>query len=250
VKIYDKIASIQHHQKRGLAILLDPDKLQDSEKRKKIILLANECQADFFFVGGSHISGDYFLQCFDDIKAYSQIPSVLFPSSTIQLKKEADAMLFLSLISGRNPDLLIGQHVAAAPLIKQHNIEAISTGYMLINSGKSTTASYISNTQPIPHDKPEIASSTALAGELLGHKIIYLDGGSGAEVPVSSTMIHQVRETISTPLIVGGGIRTPKDAEKAYSSGADIIVIGTAFEENPDMIFDINSVRASHLPSL
>ena len=246
VNVYNHISSLQSAKNRGLAVLLDPDKLGDSERRKHIISMAAQCGVDLFLVGGSLMTEDHLNACFKDIKALSSIPSVLFPGSPVQLRKGPDAVLFLSLISGRNAELLIGQHVIAAPLIKQYGLETISTGYMLVDCGKSTTASYISGTQPLPYNKPEIAAATALAGEMLGQKMFYLDGGSGAAKPVSPEMISAVRQSVSAPLVVGGGIKTPEQADVAYAAGADLIVIGTAFEENPDLIFDINAVRASN----
>jgi putative glycerol-1-phosphate prenyltransferase len=161
---------------------------------------------------------------------------VLFPGSVTQLSAHVDAVLFLSLISGRNPELLIGQHVVAAPRIKALQLEAVPTGYLLIDGGKPTTASYISNTQPIPANKAGIAAATALAGELLGLRCIYIDAGSGAANPVPIEMIRAVREACSLPLIVGGGIRSRAQADAAYAAGADLLVIGTAIEEEPEMI--------------
>ncbi|MFZ9943546.1 MAG: geranylgeranylglyceryl/heptaprenylglyceryl phosphate synthase, partial [Bacteroidia bacterium] len=149
---------------------------------------------------------------------------------------QADAILFLSLISGRNPELLIGNHVVAAPLIREKKLEAIATGYMLIESGANTTALYMSITFPIPHNKPSIAACTAMAGELLGLKMMFLDGGSGASQPVSEEMIQAVANSISVPLIVGGGIRTPEKAEANCKAGADLIVIGTSIEKNPSLL--------------
>lgn len=242
--VFNHIKQIQSEKKRGLAVLLDPDNMADAAERKRIISMTAQCGVDLFLVGGSLMTEDNLDACFKDIKAYSDIPAALFPGSPVQLKKGADAVLFLSLISGRNPDLLIGQHVIAAPIIKQYGIEAISTGYMLVDCGQSTTASYISGTQPLPFDKPEIAAATAMAGEMLGQSIMYLDGGSGAKKPVSAAMISAVSRSVSAPLVVGGGIRTSEQADAAYEAGANLIVIGTAFEENPDLIFDINAVRA------
>ncbi|MFK7755381.1 MAG: geranylgeranylglyceryl/heptaprenylglyceryl phosphate synthase [Flavobacteriales bacterium] len=243
MNVYNHITAIQSTKKRGLAVLLDPDKLGDFAKRKHIISMASECGVDLFLVGGSLMTEDHLNACFNDIKALTSIPSVLFPGSPVQLRKGANAVLFLSLISGRNPELLIGQHVVAAPLIKQYGLEAISTGYMLVDCGQSTTASYISGTQPLPYDKPEIAAATALASEMLGQKLFYLDGGSGAAKPVSSAMISAVRKSVKGPLVVGGGIKSAEHADAAYEAGANLLVIGTAFEENPDLIFDINAVR-------
>ncbi len=243
LSVYKHILKISSEKKRGLAVLLDPDNMGSAKARKRIISMAEKCGVDLFLVGGSLMTADHLDACFNDIKTHSTIPSVLFPGSPVQLRKGADAVLFLSLISGRNADLLIGQHVVAAPLIKQYKLETISTGYMLVACGKSTTASYISGTEPLPYDKPAIAASTAMAGELLGQKLMYLDGGSGAQTPVSAKMISAVSKNVNLPLIVGGGIRTAVQAEAAYAAGANLIVIGTAFEENPDLIFDINSVR-------
>lgn len=247
MKVFSQIFDVHNTKKRGLAVLLDPDKLGDKETRQKIIKLSEECEVDFFFVGGSLLTEDHLNECFNDIKQLTSIPSILFPGSPIQLRRGADAVFFLSLISGRNAELLIGQHVIAAPLIKQYGLETISTGYMLVDCGKSTTASYISGTTPIPYDKPEIAGVTALAGEMLGQQVFYLDGGSGAQTPISAKMISTVRNSVKAPLIVGGGIKNPKQAEAAYNAGADILVIGTAFEENPDLIFDIHALRKSDL---
>jgi putative glycerol-1-phosphate prenyltransferase len=152
------------------------------------------------------------------------------------------AILFLSLISGRNADLLIGNHVHVAPLIKAKKIEAIPTGYMLIESGKLTTAQYMSSTLPIPHDKADVAVATAIAGELLGLKVIYLDGGSGAENHVSQEMIARVKSNVNLPLIVGGGIRTVEDAKRIAEAGADLIVVGNAAEEKPDLILEMTNI--------
>jgi putative glycerol-1-phosphate prenyltransferase len=165
------------------------------------------------------------------IKAETTIPVLLFPGSATQISKHADAILFLNLISGRNPEYLISNHVIAAPLLKQTELEVLSTSYLLVASGRETTASYISNTKPIPSHKPELAYATALAGYYIGHKLIYLDGGSGALNPVPQAMISQIAQNIDLPLIVGGGIRSPEQLEQAYASGADLVVIGTAFEE-------------------
>lgn len=158
----------------------------------------------------------------------------------MQLDPRADAILFLSLISGRNPDLLIGQHVAAAPILKNNKIEVMPTGYMLINSGKITSVAYISNTTPIPDDKYSLAACTALAGEMLGLQLIYLDAGSGAEREISTRMISTVRKAVNTPLIIGGGINTSAKAIAALEAGADMIVIGNAVEKNPNILIEIS----------
>jgi phosphoglycerol geranylgeranyltransferase len=243
VKVYDHIQSIASSGKKGLAVLLDPDKLVSKSKRDRLLKLINASPVDLVLVGGSLIVEDHFETVTSAIKDACNKPLVLFPGSANQVTKNVDAVLFLSLISGRNADLLIGQHVIAAPTIKRLGLEPISTGYMLIDCGKPTTASYISGTLPIPYDKPEIAGVTAMAGEMLGNKIIYLDGGSGASRPISQAMISATRKCVNIPIVVGGGIQNEKDARNAWTAGADFIVIGTAIEENPDLLFDICAAK-------
>jgi putative glycerol-1-phosphate prenyltransferase len=173
------------------------------------------------------------------IKKSCAIPVVLFPGNPSQLSPHADALLYLSLISGRNDELLIGQHVISAPAVKQSGLEVISTGYMVIDGGAPTTVSYISNAAPIPADKEDIALCTAMAGEMLGKKVIYMDAGSGARMPVSETMIRKVAENISVPLIVGGGIRKPETVYRNGKAGADVIVVGNAIEKQVNLIREI-----------
>jgi phosphoglycerol geranylgeranyltransferase len=221
---------------KKLALLIDPDKFGNGD----ITGIAANAGVDYLFVGGSIILNGNFHTCVDSIKKTSTLPLVLFPGNTDQLDPAADAILFLSLISGRNADNLIGKHVIAAPLLKKTSLEVIPTGYMLIDGGKITAASYMSNTLPIPADKPDIAVCTAIAGEMLGLKLIYMDTGSGALTHVSSAMIREVKKNISVPLIVGGGIRTPEDAYNVCKAGADIIVIGTAAEELPQVLSEIS----------
>ncbi|MCL4143994.1 UNVERIFIED_CONTAM: hypothetical protein GTU68_018999 [Idotea baltica] len=192
-----------------------------------------------FFVGGSLLTEGNIGRCIQQIKAETNKPVIIFPGSVMQVHESADAILFLSLLSGRNPELLIGQHVLAAPRLSQMNLEIMPTAYLLVNGGKPTTASYISNTEPIPHNKPSIAACTALAGMYLGFSMLYLDSGSGAENPVSAKMIAAVRKTVDLPIIVGGGIRNAKQAQAATQAGADIIVVGTAFEENSNLVHEI-----------
>lgn len=166
------------------------------------------------------------------VKNHTQLPVILFPGNALQISHKADGILFLSLISGRNPEFLIGNQVIAAPLLKGSNVEILPTGYLLIESGNETTASYISNTKPIPRNKPEIAMATALAGEMMGHQLMYLDGGSGAQQIVPTEMIKLVAKNINIPLIVGGGIKNQKQLDEAFKNGADLVVIGTAFEND------------------
>ena len=168
-----------------------------------------------------------------ELKKLTNIPVVLFPGSVLQVSSEADAIFFLSLISGRNPELLIGNHVIAAPYIRKSGLEVIPTGYMLIDSGRQTTASYMSHTLPIPHDKPDIAQCTAIAGEMLGLQVMYMDGGSGAKETISPEMIYAVSRSVKTPLIVGGGIRDKATALRILNAGADVIVVGNALERDP-----------------
>ena len=225
--------SIQQAQTNGrklLAILLDPDKLPLEEIATKVASI-HQLKADFILVGGSLLFTNVLDAFVREIKKHTNLPIILFPGSALQISNEADGILFLQLISGRNPEYLIGNQVIAAPLLQQTQLEVISTGYILVESGRETTASYISNTKPIPAHKPEIAMATALAGQYLGHQLIYLDGGSGALHPVPESMIALVRKNIKLPIIVGGGIRNRKQLDAAYEAGADLVVVGTAFEE-------------------
>jgi putative glycerol-1-phosphate prenyltransferase len=251
MNVYAHILLQQQHQKKSLAVLVDPDK-QNPELLAETVAIANSVNVDFFLVGGSLLTTDSLLQTVSFIKKESSIPVILFPGNATHITPHADAILFLSLISGRNPDLLIGQQVQAAPLLKASGMETISTGYILIDGGKPTTVSYVSNTVPIPADKPEIAAATALAGEMLGLKCIYLEAGSGAKIPVSEKIIQEVKKNISVPLIVGGGIRTPEKAIAACEAGADIIVIGNAAETDPlliaDMAVAVHSFSSSPVP--
>ena len=239
MSIYKNILAKKAQGKKLFVILIDPDKQRNSDLFSTI-QKANSANVDYFFVGGSLLLNDNLGECIKTIKENSSIPVLLFPGSELQINKDADGILFLSLISGRNPDLLIGKQVTSAPILKETNLEVISTGYMLIESGKATTASYMSNTLPIPRDKNGIASSTAIAGEYLGMKLIYLDGGSGAHNSIESEMIKHVSSSINAPLIIGGGICNKEKAIENCKAGADIIVVGNAIERNPDLISEIS----------
>jgi phosphoglycerol geranylgeranyltransferase len=225
--------------KKSVAVLVDPDKAEDPSRLLHLINLASENCVDFFFVGGSIVTTGNLSEVVRIIKENVNIPVILFPGSTLQIDPAADAILFLSLISGRNPDLLIGQHVQAAPILKNSRMEVLPTGYILVNSGKTTSVAYISNTTPIPEDKFSLAACTALAGEMLGLRLIYLDAGSGAEREISQKMINTVRKAVSCPLIVGGGINSSQKALAAFEAGADLIVIGNALEKEPDLLSEI-----------
>jgi phosphoglycerol geranylgeranyltransferase len=226
--------------KKSIAVLLDPDKIDDTSKILPLINLCNENCVDYFFVGGSLITTTNLSEVVRKIKQHVSIPIVLFPGNSMQVDPTADAILFLSLISGRNPELLIGQHVVAAPIIRNTRLEVIPTGYMLINSGKLTSVAYISNTMPIPEDKYSLAACTAMAGEMLGLQSIYIDAGSGAEKEITPRMIASVKKAVTVPLIVGGGINTAQKAINAFQAGADLIVIGNALEKNPSLLTEIS----------
>lgn len=241
-KIYHNILENQKLSKKSLAVLIDPDNLDFSLLKHKVEL-AVQAEVDYFFLGGSLIADDCLDKAIEVITNNCSIPTVIFPGTVQQINSKADAILLLSLISGRNAEMLIGKHVAAAPILKGSGLEIISTGYMLVDSGRSTTASYISNTLPIPHDKPQIASCTAMAGEMLGLNLIFLDGGSGALNPVSDEMVASTRKSVNCPIIVGGGIQSAEKAKSLYEAGADIVVVGNAFEKDPELILEIASAK-------
>jgi putative glycerol-1-phosphate prenyltransferase len=232
--IYKKILTNYAAKRKMIAILLDPDHCTNMQLDKIISILKTNTP-DFIFVGGSHAvtSTDNLIET---LKAKLNTDIVLFPGNASQFSDKADALLFLSLISGRNAEFLIGQHVNSALEIKKSGIEVIPTAYILIEGGKTSSVEYMSNTRPIPHDKKSIALSTAIAGELLGMQLVYLEAGSGANMPVGKNMIQFVRKNLSVPLIVGGGIKTLDNLESAFNAGADIVVIGNAFESNPEKI--------------
>lgn len=237
-KVYSRIYKNFEERVKSFAVLVDPDKT-NNEKLEKILRISTDVKIDYFFIGGSLLINDQLENCIAFLKQNSHIPVVLFPGNNLQISNKADALLLLSLISGRNPDFLIGQHVIAAPALKKSDLEIIPTGYMLIESNNTTSASYISNTIPIPHDKKDIAACTAMAGEMLGMKLIYMDGGSGAKKPISSGMIREVKKNISIPLIIGGGIVSAEMAKNSCEAGADIIVVGNAIEKAPSLISEI-----------
>ena len=239
MNLYTSILEKKAKGKKLFAILIDPDK-QKKSVLSLLVQKANEANVDYFFVGGSLLTNDNLDECIKTIKNNSNIPVILFPGNAMQINKNANGILFLSLISGRNPELLIGKQVISAPILKQTSLEVISTGYMLIDSGKPTTASYMSNTLPIPRNKNGIATSTAIAGEYLGMKLIYMDGGSGAEKPIEIEMIKEVSKQINIPLIVGGGICNAQKAIDNCNAGADLIVVGNAIEKNVDLILKIS----------
>jgi len=238
--IYPSLCERKANGKKSFAVLIDPDKVNDA-KMNQLIQLAVIAKVDYFLVGGSLVISNYLDKCVQFIKKNCSIPVFLFPGSPSQVSKYADALLYLSLISGRNPELLIGQHVVSAPAIKQSGLEIMSTGYMVIDGGAPTTVSYISNATPLPADKNEIAMCTALAGEMLGMKLIYMDAGSGAKTPITESMIEKVSRCIEVPLIIGGGIIDPEKAYLNCKAGADIIVVGNAIEKDESLIMEMAS---------
>ena len=238
MNIYNKILSDKKANKKSFALLIDPDK-QDKMQLLAIIEKAKNAKTDYFFVGGSLLTNDSLDLCLKTLKENTTISVVLFPGNAMQVNNKADGILFLSLISGRNADMLIGKQVITAPILKQSSLEVLPTGYMLVDSGKPTTVSYMSNTNPIPADKETVAACTAMAGEMLGLKLIFMDGGSGAKNPISEAMIKAVRKSVDVPLIIGGGIGSGEKAIANCRAGADIIVVGNAIEKDENLIGEI-----------
>lgn len=236
--LYNSFLEAKQTGKKKFVVLIDPDNLR-LEKLNSVLELSKQANVDYFFIGGSLVVNDMLDMVLGNIKKVTDIPMILFPGNSFQLSYKADGLLFLSLISGRNADLLIGKHVITAPFLKISPLEIMSTGYMLVDGGISTTVQYMSNTTPIPADKDDIALCTAMAGEMLGLKLMYLDAGSGAKDPVSTSMIDAVSTAINVPLIVGGGIRTPEKAYENVKAGADVIVVGNAIEKDPQLIIEM-----------
>ena len=233
--LYPHLLQAKARGEKKLAVLIDPGKLSE-EQLEYLIGIAERSGVHYVFIGGSLLMNDRLDETLNFIRGRCDKPLVLFPGNGLHISKKADGLLFLSLISSRNPELLIGQQVSAAPLLRAAGLEVISCGYMLVDGGKPTTVQYMSNSLPIPSDKTDIAMATALAGEMLGLKTVYLEAGSGANYPVPAEMIKAVAGTISLPLIVGGGIRTAEQARSAWNAGADLLVVGNAIENNPDLI--------------
>jgi putative glycerol-1-phosphate prenyltransferase len=243
--IYNELIAKKAAGQKSLAILIDPDHATTRQFEAQVSH-GIDAGVDYFFIGGSLIVNNVLDQCLARISELCDIPLVLFPGNSFQLSYRADALLFLSLVSGRNAELLIGKHVVTAPYLKASPLEILSTGYMLIDGGIPTTVSYISNTMPIPADKTDIAICTAMAAEMLGMKLIFMDAGSGARTPVSTNMIEAVSQVIDIPLIVGGGIRDPEKAWQNVKAGADVIVVGNATENNPSLIGEIAHAVKGH----
>ena len=212
--------------------------------------LCNEAGVDYLLVGGSLLVSNGLDACVQAFKAESDIPVILFPGSPAQVTPYADALLYLSLVSGRNAELLIGQHVVSAPIVKASGLEVISTGYMLIDGGVPTTASYMSDSAPIPANKPDVALCTAWAAEMQGKHIIYMDAGSGAQTPITEEMIHKISSNIHLPLFVGGGIHTPEKVYANCKAGANIVVVGNAIERDVRLITELAQATKSATSSV
>lgn len=235
--VSQKITHLNHTGKKAVALLLDPEHIETSNGQ---LLPPASAQVDFVFVGGSLVSRHHVGRCVSFIKERApHLPVVLFPGSAIQVVDNADAILFLSLISGRNPDFLIGQQVTAAPFLAKSSLEILPTGYLLVDGGGITSVHYISQTIPLPNDKSSLAVATAKAGIFLGMKYLYLDAGSGAKNPVSAAIIAAVKHQTKSPLIVGGGIDSKAKAKAAWEAGADIVVVGNGVEKNPDLLAEV-----------
>ena len=244
MNIFHKISSLS----KGIAVLVDPDKFKTKESLADFLIKIKLAEPDFIFVGGSSVAKSDFDQCVEMAKKMLSIPLVLFPGAAHHISNNADALLFLSLISGRNPDFLIGQHVEAIDELEQMNIETIPTSYLLIDGGKMSSVQYVSGTQPIPQDEYSIARKTALAGKYLGHKLIYADAGSGAIRPISCEMIKTL-SSVKSPLIIGGGLNSIKRVKAAHNSGANLAVIGNKLEEDIDFLLDLkNYMEARSMP--
>jgi phosphoglycerol geranylgeranyltransferase len=242
--IYPALLQKKRTRRKSFALLIDPDKV-DEAKTDALVELAERARVDYLFVGGSLVVTDQLDQVVKQIKERCKIPIILFPGTPSQVSSYADALLYLSLISGRNPDLLIGQHVVSAAAVRKSGLEIMSTGYILIDGGAPTTVSYITHSLPVPADKNEIALCTAMAGEMLGMKLIYMDAGSGARRPVSTEMIERVASGISIPLIVGGGIQNPEKVYLNARAGADLIVVGNAVEKDISVLAEMASALHS-----
>ena len=238
--IYQSLLEKKSKGQKSFAVLIDPDKV-DEVMIDELVMLSTDAKVDYLLIGGSLVISNQLDEVVKQVKNRCDIPTILFPGSPSQISSYADALLYLSVISGRNSELLIGQHVISAPFVKQSGLEIMSTGYMVIDGGAPTTVSYISNTIPIPADKNEIAMCTAMAGEMLGMKLIYMDAGSGARRAIAESMISKVSSVIDIPLVIGGGISDPEKAYLNCKAGADVVVIGNAIEKDPTLIKELSA---------
>jgi putative glycerol-1-phosphate prenyltransferase len=243
---YEYLLEVRERYGAGFVVLIDPDKLLLTEV-PRFAERCTEAGVDAFFLGGSLLHAPHFEAYAHALKVATDRPVIGFPGALNQMSAAMDAILYLSVVSGRNPDYLIGRHVIAAPILHRLGLEPISTGYMLVESGRVTTAQYISNTTPLPRQKPEIAAATALAAEMMGMQLLYTDGGSGADLSVPEEMIFAITEVCRRPLIVGGGIRTTEEVARKVQAGAGFVVVGNAIEQRKDAGYIADMVAAAHV---
>ncbi len=249
MKTYDRLMKARDQRGAGYLVLIDPDRGQKGDLQK-FVRSATDAGVDGFLIGGSLMLKNSFDSLLQTVKKSTDVPVVIFPGSLFQISSAADAILFLILISGRNPDHLIGNQVLAAPVIRTMGLEAISTGYMLIGTGRTTSAEFMSNTKPIPQEKTDIAVAHAMAAETIGMKLLYLDAGSGADGAIPEAMIAGISRNCSLPMVIGGGIRTPDEARKKVEAGASFVVTGTANENNSSIDLVRAFADAVHTPRL
>ena len=237
-QVLDHILSAKRDGRKCFGVLIDPE-ASNLVHLDQIAKLSEQAAIDFFLIGGSLLMEEALDESLNRLREVTDLPLVLFPGDQMQVSSKADAILLLSLISGRNPQMLIGQHVSAAPRIKRSGLEVIPTGYMLIDGGRPTSVQYMSGTMPIPGDKPDIAACTALAGEQLGLKVTYMDAGSGAQDQVSDEMLSTVALATTNPIMCGGGIRTAESVFRKGRAGADVVIVGNAIEKDPSLIMEM-----------
>lgn len=245
VSVLDRLLEIRDEKGAGFIVLVDPDKLRLAD----VSAFAEQCRnagVDALFLGGSLMQAIEIEPYARMLNSATDLPLIGFPGSLNQVTRGLDAVLYLSVVSGRNPEYLIGQHVHVAPLIRRLGIEPIPTAYMLVESGRATTAQYMSHTMPLPRAKPDVAAATALAAEMMGMRLIFTDGGSGADLTVPEEMIEAIAETCRSPLVVGGGLSTPREVSDKVRAGASFVVIGTAIEQRPDAVYIAELAAAAH----
>jgi phosphoglycerol geranylgeranyltransferase len=243
--LFDKLLKIRQDKGAGFFLLLDPDR-GNSDQMITLAESAASCGVDAILAGSSLTAGADFHDRLADIKRATTLPVILFPGNSTQISRHADGILYLSLISGRNPQYLIEEQVRGAPLVKEYSLEPIPTGYMLIESDRPTSVQYVSGTMPIPRDKLDIARVHALAARYMGMKVVYLEAGSGASEPVPAEMIAAVADYGGLPVIVGGGIRSPREAEQRVLAGASFVVVGNRLEGKPAPAFVMDMADAIH----
>jgi putative glycerol-1-phosphate prenyltransferase len=244
--VYDKLLATSATKGAGFIVLVDPDRIAE-DKVPSLVAMCEKADVDAFFVGSSILAHPNFHRFVSVLKEASSLPVIGFPGSVGQLSPALDAVLFLSVISSRNPEYLFGQHVHAAPVIRSMGVEPIATGYMLVDGGKTTTAQYVTHSMPLPCDKPDVAAATALAAEMMGMRLLFADGGSGAAGSVSEPIVSAISEVCSVPLVVGGGLRSPNEVARKVQAGAQFVVVGTAVEARPDGGFISELAAAAHI---